>query len=59
MVGLPSRAGLTPAELHDLAWPHNRSVPVFAVFADNENIALLHRQFLNNQLTLSNNDGAM
>ncbi len=27
VVGLPSEAGFTPAEIHDLARPHNKSVP--------------------------------
>ena len=29
VVGLPSGTGFTPAEIHDLARPHNKSVPFF------------------------------
>ncbi|MFH2122301.1 MAG: hypothetical protein ABIJ50_02275, partial [Pseudomonadota bacterium] len=31
VAGLPSGAGITPAGLHDLARPHNKSVPFFSV----------------------------
>jgi hypothetical protein len=32
VAGLPSGAGFAPAGLHDLARPHNSSVPIFPFF---------------------------